>query len=163
MYAKTHMIAGGIVGYLISPTWVGVLGGAVSSLLSDIDEPKSFIGRKTLLLSVPLNWAIEHRTVTHSLLFAFVSAFIFFAVTVLTPLYMLGYVILGGIISHIVGDMLTGRVMLFWPMKKKIGIKMPFWIYRIVDMLIRLGLIYLVIHQLVFGNVFKNLLSNSIL
>ena len=170
MYAKTHMLMGGVVGYLISPTWLGVLGGIGSALISDIDEPKSFIGRRVFLISIPLNWTMKHRTVTHSLFFSIlfsclfvISALILSIFTDATPIFTLSYVVFGGILSHILGDMVTGRVSLLWPLyRKKIGIKVPFWLYRVIDMLFRLALVYLIINNLIFGDVINNLLKNKL-
>ena len=47
--------------------YTGILFGSV---LPDIDEPRSFIGRKLWFISYFINKAFKHRTVTHYLIFS---------------------------------------------------------------------------------------------
>lgn len=163
MKAKTHVLAGAVTGYLIYPTWIGVLAGAAGSILSDIDEPKSYIGRLFLPLSVLLKWTIKHRTVTHSFLFV-IS--VFFGVAVLSFLYKFNWMIslaaAGGVLSHILGDMIMGKVVLFWPLPKKAGIEVPLWLYLIIDRISRVGLIVLILYYVFFGHALNNLLTYNL-
>lgn len=76
------------------------------ALLPDIDQASSTLGSRCK----PIAWLLQHRGVTHSLLFAALCG-------VLYPYLGLG------VLSHIVLDMLNRKgVMLFWPFRKTIGI-----------------------------------------
>jgi len=79
----------------------------IGALLPDIDEPKSFIGKRLGFLSIPLKLlGIEHRTFTHYLIFPFILLLI---ASFITNSYI-QIAILGlsfGVLMHDVGDMLT--------------------------------------------------------
>lgn len=79
-------------------------GGLIGSLLPDIDCPKSFIGRRTKLLSELLYNTIGHRTFTHSLPFTIVTMLIVGAVN---RQFAAGIGL--GILSHIFLDMFNGK------------------------------------------------------
>ena len=79
-------------------------GAVVGGLLPDIDHPKSFTGRMILPLSDIIKEAVGHRTLTHSLLFAFIAGLIF-------SVYNIGFGagVCIGILSHIILDLLTPK------------------------------------------------------
>lgn len=58
---------------------------AIGSLIPDIDEPNSLLGRKLKFLSYPINIFFGHRTITHNIL-------IFLSLT--NYLYIQGYIYL---------------------------------------------------------------------
>ena len=76
MMVPTHLAAGlffgaGAVAWLQVPpvptVWL-LLGALIGALLPDIDHPKSWLGRRLPLLSLPLSAIFGHRGITHSLL-----------------------------------------------------------------------------------------------
>lgn len=134
---KTHGLSGVLAGYLVTNDWKGALVGGVASLISDLDEPKSKFGKMLLPVSIPLNQIFGHRTFTHSLLFAFLMSAIFMPFTD----YWVWLSILVGILAHIVGDMLTGKVKLFYPFKASVGIGIPFSMFRLIDRIARILLL----------------------
>ncbi|MED0676927.1 metal-dependent hydrolase [Aneurinibacillus thermoaerophilus] len=149
MLGKTHFIAGCIAGYIVSPDWKGVLIGGFAGLLSDIDQPPdergkgSILGRRFTFISYPLNKVFGHRTLTHSLLFIFG---IYVACSVYSE--TIAKIIAAGILSHIVGDMLTGRVKLLWPIPWKLGIRIPELAYKPIDFIVRIALILFIIYSI---------------
>jgi inner membrane protein len=79
MTAPTHIVAGIsamsfiallVPAYRLSLTHVIV--GAICALLPDVDNPRSFIGRLLFFISNPIDRKYGHRTITHSLLAAFI-------------------------------------------------------------------------------------------
>ncbi|RAX57626.1 hypothetical protein CCZ01_05665 [Helicobacter monodelphidis] len=86
-----------------------LLGGvAIGSLLPDIDEPQSKIGRQTLFISHLIHKIFGHRGATHTLLFPLVIGVILYPLFLalhFDMLPLLGIVI--GSYLHIAGDMLT--------------------------------------------------------
>lgn len=95
----------------------------LGSLLPDIDEPGSYIGRKLYFLSgIFRDLGIEHRGFTHFLIIPL-------SLTLIAYLVMNGGWLLWlafGILMHDIGDMLTksGIKAFFYPLmiKKKIGL-----------------------------------------
>lgn len=75
---------------------------ALGSILPDIDEPNSFIGKRLQFLSYPINIFFGHRTITHNIL-------IFIALSIF--LYIQNYIFLFaisiGILLHIFQDSIT--------------------------------------------------------
>lgn len=140
MLRRTHSLAGAISGYVVCPNLAGILIGSLAGVIADVDEPKGSVGRSMLLISYPLNRAVGHRTFTHSILF---SSLLFVFTLMITAIassmlhihftFEFAWAVLASTGSHILLDMLTGRVAVFWPSKKKIGIKMPLSMYFIVD------------------------------
>jgi len=114
MTAKGHiLLATGLTGagmYLLNTTpniyFIGAV--ALGSLLPDIDEPNSYIGRKLFFISHFLRFlGVQHRTLSHSILFSllFLIPGIF-----LIGIYPYNLILIGlgiGVILHCVGDMLT--------------------------------------------------------
>ena len=89
------------------------------SLLPDVDEPNSYIGRRFSFISYPLKFlGIKHRTITHYLIF---PLFIFLISFFLEGIYKLIAVgIAFGVLMHDVGDLLTksGIKCFFYPFLK---------------------------------------------
>jgi len=91
----------------------------IGSLLPDIDTPKSYLGHKFKLLSSFIFQVFGHRTLTHSIL---LITIIFFIVVIIWGMNTIIVGLTIGIVMHILGDMLTGKVACLYPMnKKKIG------------------------------------------
>jgi len=91
-------------------------GGLLGSLLPDIDEQESYIGRRVEPLSFIVSSIFSHRTFTHYLIFPiliFLFGFYFFEGVLQTLFIGLST----GILLHDIGDMLTkgGIVGFFWP------------------------------------------------
>lgn len=89
------------------------------SLLPDIDEPNSYIGRRFSFIAYPLKiLGIKHRTITHYLIF---PLFIFLISFFLEGIYKLIAVgIAFGVLMHDIGDLLTkgGIKGFFYPFLK---------------------------------------------
>lgn len=138
MLAKSHIslgLLGGIVAYPLAQKFgttkefyltlllpLVLLG----SLLPDIDEPCSFIGRKFPAISRIFSISFSHRGFTHFLIFPlmFVALGAIFAHAIITPcLFALAY----GIFLHQVGDMLTisGIPHYFFPLFRKKAVLLP--------------------------------------
>jgi len=74
----------------------------IGSILPDIDEPNSLIGRKLKFLSYPINIFFGHRTITHNLLlFSIINLFFYYQD------YKYLFAISFGILIHILQDSLT--------------------------------------------------------
>lgn len=129
MYWQTHMLAGGLAGFYATNDWRGAAIGVVCGIIPDLDEPKSKFGRKLPWLSKPLNRVFGHRKFTHSLLFA-ILIFIIIAFISNTHYALAGFV---GILSHIFCDMLTGKLQLCYPQKKRYGIKIAYQQFARID------------------------------
>jgi len=79
---------------------------AVGSVLPDIDEPNSYIGKRLAFLSFPLKIiGIPHRTITHYLIFPLLIALTAFFTSGIVKISLFGLAF--GILMHDVGDMLT--------------------------------------------------------
>jgi inner membrane protein len=88
----------------------------IGSLLPDIDEPKSYVGRRSLGVSGKVKEAFGHRGMTHSLLVWGVIALV---ISWESPsLFATGLVL--GYLFHIFEDFLSVQgVPLFWPLQTK--------------------------------------------
>jgi inner membrane protein len=96
------------VGYTI-----GIVAG---SLLPDIDEPTSYVGRRSLGMSRKVKEAFGHRGMTHSFIVwaAVASILLFDSRSAFSVGVVLGY------LFHIVEDLLSVQgVPLFWPFQAK--------------------------------------------
>lgn len=138
MLAKSHIslgLLGGIVAYPLAQRF-GVAKEfyltlllplvLLGSLLPDIDEPRSFIGRRFSLISRIFSVSFSHRGFTHFLIFPliFVGLGTIFAHAIITPcLFALAY----GVLLHQVGDMLTisGIPHYFFPLSRKKAVLLP--------------------------------------
>lgn len=139
---KTHLLSGVVAGYSITGgDWRGALIGGVAGIVPDLDEPKSKFGKMFFFISIPLSMFFAHRTFTHSLLFVLLSSG--FALTFLDSEMTLA--IIAGLFSHIVADMLTGKVQLFYPYKKRVGIPIPRSFFILIDRVTRYVLLLVVI------------------
>jgi inner membrane protein len=96
----------------------------VGSLLPDIDEPKSYIGRRSMGMSNKVKEAFGHRGMTHSLVVWGVIALVMMWES--SSLFAVGFVL--GYLFHILEDFFSVQgVPLFWPFTLK-RFKIP--IYR---------------------------------
>lgn len=134
MMARTHLVFGLFSGALLlgaatnegfihndhRMVFLFLVGTALGSLLPDIDEPHSFIGRKFLFLSYPINIVFRHRMFTHSMVFVVILALI---LALLNTFFYIPYFYMGivfGVLAHIIGDMHTkGGCPIFLPISKK--------------------------------------------
>ncbi|HWO98870.1 MAG TPA: metal-dependent hydrolase [Bacillus sp. (in: firmicutes)] len=92
-----------------------VLGIALGSLIPDIDEPSSYIGRRTFGLSKLIKQAFGHRGFTHSLLAWIGFSFLY---KIYSNPFVLG--MCTGYIFHIIGDFFSRKgVPLLSPFSKK--------------------------------------------
>lgn len=133
---KTHVLTGIVAGYVVTGgDWKGAVVGGLTAFVPDIDEPKSRIGRSLPFISIPLSSIVKHRTFTHSFLF---SLLIGILVTILTMEILMGIAAISGVIAHSVGDMLTGRVRVLYPLKKWYGIPIPSSLFGVTDKIFRL-------------------------
>lgn len=135
---STHALSGIVAGYtLTGGDWKGAAVGGIAAVIPDLDEPKSKFGKLFFFISIPVHSLFGHRTFTHSLLFASVAGIL------LCPFVELWvtYAIVGGILAHILGDMLTGKVKLFYPSNKFVGISIPSFSFTLIDRITRLLLI----------------------
>ncbi|MBA2176883.1 metal-dependent hydrolase [Halobacillus locisalis] len=132
----THGLSGIALGFLMTGDWKGAVVGGVSSLIPDIDEPKSKLGRPLLFISYPLKSLVGHRTLTHSLPFALIMSLLVMLFTNLT----FGLAVFSGIVAHILGDMITGRVQLLYPHHSFIGIPTSRLNYLLIDRIVRVAL-----------------------
>jgi len=121
MNGASHLIGGVTAGVLLGyqrPAELAVI--AVASLLSDIDRPNSLLGRFIPVLPALLERSPGKRTLTHSL---FLGGLLGWAVCAAAgPPYASALAI--GFLSHIVLDLLTGKVALFWPLPARFGLSL---------------------------------------
>jgi len=77
------------------------------ALFPDIDEDRSYIGRRLAFMSIIISSGIQHRTFTHYLIFPIIIYFlaISFINDFVIHLVLLGFV--AGIVLHDIGDMFT--------------------------------------------------------
>lgn len=114
-----------------------MLAGA-SSLLPDIDHPKSTFGRLVPFLSRPISAVFGHRGITHSF-FAILAGIMLLSKYGYQAVYVAPIVI--GYLSHLVGDMLNkSGVPLFWPAKNRFAIPV-FKTGGLIESIVRLALI----------------------
>ncbi|WWO95314.1 MAG: metal-dependent hydrolase [Candidatus Dasytiphilus stammeri] len=99
--------------------WWHIIPGAIlTSLLPDIDHPKSLIGQRLKCLSYPIAYFFGHRGFTHSLLAVIVCSYLIKKILQL-PLDI-QYGMLMGYISHLTADWCTSAgIPLLWPLPWK--------------------------------------------
>lgn len=136
---KTHFLSGVVAGYAISGQLKVAAIGGIAAIVPDIDEPRSKIGRPLFFVSVPLNQMFGHRTLTHSVLLA---GAVWLA---LQPLTDWGTVIAAGLFAHILGDMVTGKVNVLYPLPVTWGVSVSRFGYVIIDRVTRIGLVFLLV------------------
>ncbi|WP_409307686.1 metal-dependent hydrolase [Pectobacterium sp. B1J-3] len=98
--------------------WHIIPGALLTSLLPDIDHPKSLLGQRLKWISSPIARAFGHRGFTHSLLA--IAAGIYFIQTKLPANWPIPtdayHAMIIGYLSHIAADMMTSAgVPLLWP------------------------------------------------
>lgn len=125
MNGKTHLAAGVIAGIGImslqnrygivlgEPIGMVVVGSGIGSLLPDIDIKNSMLGR-----FIPLWLFVEHRTITHSLMFVAVITGMA-AIVQLNLSIVVGLCV--GLITHLLLDSITpmGLPYLLYPIKRR--------------------------------------------
>lgn len=134
---STHALSGVVAGYVVTGDWKGAIVGGIAGVIPDLDEHKSKFGKLFFPVSYPINKLFGHRTVTHSLLFAFLSSAILFPFTEKWA-WLATFL---GIMSHIIGDMLTGKVKLFYPLDKSIGLSVHPINFKLIDRITRVLLV----------------------
>jgi inner membrane protein len=164
MMMPTHLAAGlfsgaGAVAWLQVPpvptVWL-LLGALIGALLPDIDHPKSWLGRRLPLLSLPLSAIFGHRGITHSLLA--VVGVVWALQQALTQWnaihhghwHWVGVGVAVGYLSHLLGDFAThGGVPWLWPFKKRFSLPLTFrsgsWFERMLFFAFGTGTLYLLI------------------
>ena len=98
------------------------------SILPDIDEPRSFIGRKFPIISHIVSLSFTHRGFTHFFIFPFLIALLGLALLPYYKTYALICLALSlGILLHQIGDMLTisGIPYYFFPLSSKKAVLLP--------------------------------------
>ncbi|WP_052465115.1 metal-dependent hydrolase [Geoalkalibacter subterraneus] len=128
MMAPTHALTG-IAAYLalaqafpqvLAVNAVTIAAATLGSVAPDIDEPRSWIGKRLMFLSVPLLFIARHRGFTHSLLAAALGSVGVF--WLFHPQYGLTWVLafFVGFVAHLFGDWNTNSgVPLLWPCEKR--------------------------------------------
>ena len=145
MMGKTHLAISVLILYVLSeftsllqPKVLAAVLLFVGTLMPDIDDSKSTLGRKFK----PIGWIFKHRGFFHS-----IFAMVFFTILVhvaldntnLSLVFMIGYA------SHLLGDGMTkAGVPLFFPKKNKIS--GPFVVGGVFEALIYWCLILLAIY-----------------
>ncbi|MFD2617620.1 metal-dependent hydrolase [Terrilactibacillus laevilacticus] len=127
MTGKTHIV-GGLAAALISvqlepsldPFFV-LPSALIGSLVPDICHSGSQLGRKIPVLARSIRILFGHRTITHSLLFLFITGYLGYH---FIPYWNLTTGLMIGMISHLILDAATKQgIMLLFPLKMKI--KLP--------------------------------------
>lgn len=115
MLGRTHIAFGVLLGllyYLFSGhLWV-ILAIPFLSILMDVDEKHSYIGKRAKLIS----WAFAHRGFFHSIWFLILSWLIAFEISeVLADVILISYS------GHLLLDALSKQgIRIFWPLKWQI-------------------------------------------
>jgi len=130
-----------VAGYVVTGgDWKGAVVGGIAGVLPDLDEPKSKFGKLFFFIAIPLHSIFGHRTFTHSLLFSLLAGIFIYLFTECWVALSVN----AGILAHIAGDMLTGKVKLFYPSTKSIGVAIPSFSFTLIDRITRLVLISLI-------------------
>ena len=140
MLAPTHSVFGifltliilAVFGIQWSLHWTILLVAILGAIMTDIDHPKSVIGKMFYFISAPIERRYGHRTVTHSFIGWAISSVIF-ALLVLIWIFIFGFLLkfdVGGsdlwprwiaafsisYMSHLLLDMFNPRgSQMFWP------------------------------------------------
>jgi len=115
---------------------------ALGSLLPDIDEPQSLVGRKLGFLAWPIKLVFGHRGFTHSLLALGLALAGLAAATGAGLLPVAGATAFWvGYAGHLAGDGLTiSGVPLFWPAEARVRAPLAFPTGGVVEHLLAAGL-----------------------
>ena len=112
----THLVTGLTIGVSLGytkPLELAIIG--VASLLPDIDRSQSLLGRYIPFAPTLIKWLLGKRTFTHSFIFCgLILGFLWNSGQTNIYLFMLGFG------SHVVLDLLTGYVGVFFPFGKKV-------------------------------------------
>lgn len=121
MRYHTHVVTSCVAGitvanltdtHLTAPLVAGLI---VGSLFPDIDEPGSYVGRRSLGTSYIINFLFGHRGLTHSLFPVAILIFLFWQFPISL---LLGFT--AGYLFHILGDLFSkSGVPLFLPFSSK--------------------------------------------
>ncbi|RDV80750.1 metal-dependent hydrolase [Ammonifex thiophilus] len=123
MLWRTHFLAGAALGIALSSGHdpkalaLSAFVAGVAALLPDLDDPRSFLGRKAWPVSAGLKLAAGHRGAMHSLAAALVASAVlgFF---LRSPVPEAFYLLLAGYLSHLLLDTLNpAGVPWLWPLK----------------------------------------------
>lgn len=154
MQYHTHLAFGAVAGAAvityfpqlpIEQTILYSTGLLFGSLLPDIDHPNSKISRAVPVLGDAIAKTTGHRTFFHSLLFLILLSLLY-QTSIPTDL-VTGLLV--GVISHILGDMLTVKgVHLFYPIRKPIRSPLTFATGGIAEQIIFIILIGLFYYML---------------
>ena len=132
MLAKSHIalgLLGGLGVVTFSQNSVILLPLVVfGSILPDIDEPRSFIGRKFPIISHIVSFSFTHRGFTHFLIFPLLIFLLGFLLLAYGDIYAYICFALGfGVFLHQIGDMLTisGIPYYFFPFSKTKAVLLP--------------------------------------
>lgn len=99
----------------VEPTLGFLSGVVIGSLMPDLDEPKSYLGRRSLGISFILNKMFGHRGFTHSLSASFLLFILYF---IFSNDFVLGMSF--GYLFHIIGDFFSkSGVPLLLPFNRK--------------------------------------------
>lgn len=109
----------GVTSELAIGEWWHIIPAALStSLLPDIDHPRSLLGQRLRWIAIPISRVFGHRGFTHSLLAIIGGVFLLnsdITVTWLIPSDVMHAMVIG-YLSHLLADMLTpAGVPLLWP------------------------------------------------
>lgn len=114
MYYLTHLVFSGVVtqgaAVLVGQPTTLIIGSMLGSILPDIDQPKSYIGKRIPVIPGHIHKRWGHRTITHSALYMLVTAFITLPLCLINRPISGCHLWLGfnlGSLSHILIDMLN--------------------------------------------------------
>lgn len=95
---------------------------ALGAIFPDIDDPRSWLGRRLWPIAFATSTLTRHRGFTHSLMGSLLVMIIVGAITNVG--YSLGLIFLFGYLSHLIADFFSNSgVPLFWPSKKRFRFK----------------------------------------
>jgi len=125
MMVGSHVLIGASSWMAVAPMLGGTINAAglvcaaAGALLPDIDHPKSWVGRRLWLISLPLGTLLGHRGVTHSLFAVLLAVMVCHAEK--ANCHWLAPVVVG-YLSHLGADLISGGVPLFWPLRRTVSL-----------------------------------------
>jgi endonuclease I/membrane-bound metal-dependent hydrolase YbcI (DUF457 family) len=112
-FANACLLAGAAFYNWEVPTGA-LVAASIGSLLPDLDTPKSLLGRFFWFIASPLEKAVGHRGLTHSLLAIPLYLLLALPLWFLSPIW--AYALVGGALSHLAIDTLSKQgIKLLWP------------------------------------------------